>query len=108
MKSFTCIIFWGILLICNACTDENETNNGVITDLYNGVPLNVQAIITGFENSPGFGKPSTRTFVADEHLKTKFADGDSIGVFAVKGGAIVDGIDNIPLIYNASGRVLNL
>ena len=107
MKSFTCIIFWGILLICNACTDENETNNGVITDLYNGVPLNVQAIITGFENSPGFGKPSTRTFVADEHLKTKFADGDSIGVFAVKGGAIVDGIDNIPLIYNASGRNWN-
>ena len=36
MKSFTGIIFWSILLICSACTDENETNNGKRTDCYNG------------------------------------------------------------------------
>ena len=37
MKSFTGIIFWSILLICSACTDENETNNGKRTDCYNGL-----------------------------------------------------------------------
>lgn len=33
MKSFTGIIFWSILLICSACTDENETNNGKEEDV---------------------------------------------------------------------------
>ena len=78
MKSFTGIIFWSILLICSACTDENETNNGKRTDCYNGTPLTVRATATGFENVPGSEKPSTRASVTDEHLKTEFVDGDSI------------------------------
>ena len=69
MKSFTGIIFWSILLICSACTDENETNNGKRTDCYNGTPLTVRATATGFENIPGSEKPSTRASVTDEHLK---------------------------------------
>lgn len=71
MKSFTGIIFWSILLICSACTDENETNNGKRTDCYNGTPLTVRATATGFENVPGSEKPSTRASVTDEHLKTE-------------------------------------
>ena len=51
MKSFTGIIFWSILLICSACTDENETNNGKRTDCYNGTPLTVRATATGFQLS---------------------------------------------------------
>lgn len=102
MKFFTGIIFWSILLICSACTDENETNNGGRTDRYNGTPLTVRATATEFENFPGSGKPSTRTSVTNEYLKTEFVDGDSIGIFAVKDGIIVDGIDNIPLVYNVS------
>ena len=102
MKFFTGIIFWSILLICSACTDENETNNGGRTDRYNGTPLTVRATATEFENFPGSGKPSTRTSVTNEYLKTEFVDGDSIGIFAVKDGIIVEGIDNIPLVYNVS------
>lgn len=101
MKLFTGIIFWSILLICSACTDENETNNGGCTERYNGTPLTIRATATGFENYPASGRPSTRTSLTDEHLKTEFTNGDSIGIFAVKDGAIVDGIDNIPLVYNA-------
>ena len=102
MKSFTGIIFWSILLICSACTDENETNNGKRTDCYNGTPLTVRATATGFENVPGSEKPSTRASVTDEHLKTEFVDGDSIGIFSIKDGTIVDDINNIPLVYNLS------
>lgn len=102
MKSFTGIIFWSILLICSACTDENETNNGKRTDCYNGTPLTVRATATGFENVPSSEKPSTRASVTDEHLKTEFVDGDSIGIFSIKDGTIVDDINNIPLVYNLS------
>lgn len=97
MKSFTGIIFWSILLICSACTDENETNNGKRTDCYNGTPLTVRATATGFENVPGSEKPSTRASVTDEHLKTEFVDGDSIGIFSIKDGTIVDDINNNPI-----------
>ena len=107
MKSFTGIIFWSILLICSACTDENETNNGKRTDCYNGTPLTVRATATGFENVPGSEKPSTRASVTDEHLKTEFVDGDSIGIFSIKDGTIVDDINNIPLVYNVSNDSWN-
>ena len=107
MKSFTGIIFWSILLICSACTDENETNNGKRTDCYNGTPLTVRATATGFENIPGSEKPSTRASVTDEHLKTEFVDGDSIGIFSIKDGTIVDDINNIPLVYNVSNDSWN-
>ena len=107
MKSFTGIIFWSILLICSACTDENETNNGKRTDCYNGTPLTVLATATGFENISGSEKPSTRASVTDEHLKTEFVDGDSIGIFSIKDGTIVDDINNIPLVYNVSNDSWN-
>ena len=107
MKSFTGIIFWSILLICSACTDENETNNRKRTDCYNGTPLTVRATATGFENIPGSEKPSTRASVTDEHLKTEFVDGDSIGIFSIKDGTIVDDINNIPLVYNVSNDSWN-
>lgn len=79
-----------------------KTNNGKRTDCYNGTPLTVRATATGFENVPGSEKPSTRASVTDEHLKTEFVDGDSIGIFSIKDGTIVDDINNIPLIYNLS------
>lgn len=102
MKSFISIIFLSILLICSACTDENKTNNGGITGCYDGVPLTVRAIATDFENPSGSGQPSTRVAVKDGHLKTEFIDGDSIGIFAVKDGAIIDNVDNTPLIFDTS------
>ena len=107
MKSFTNIIFWSIFFVCNACTNENETNNGEGTDCYDGIPLSVRTIVTDFENSPGSGNLYTRTSVKNEHLKTEFADGDSIGIFAMKDGVIVDDIENTPLIYNTSSNSWN-
>lgn len=56
----------------------------------------------GLKNVPGSEKPSTRASVTDEHLKTEFVDGDSIGIFSIKDGTIVDDINNIPLVYNVS------
>ena len=102
MKFFTGIIFWSILLICSACTDKNEANNEGSTDYRDGTPLTVRATATEFENSPASGKPSARASVSHEYLKTEFVDGDSIGIFAVKNGAIVDDIDNTPLVYDVS------
>ena len=59
-----------------------------------GVPFTIRAIVADFEELSHAGKSSTRTSVKDEHLKMEFFDGDSIGVFAIKDGAIMDDIDN--------------
>ena len=37
----------------------------------------------------------------------EFVDGDSIGVFAIKDGAIMDNIDNAKLVYNMSSGSWN-
>ena len=97
MKFFTGIVFGGILLVCSACTDEYEANNGGMKECCEGVPFTVRAIVADFEELSNAGKSSTRTSVRDEHFKMEFVDGDSIGVFAIKDGAIMDNIDNAKL-----------
>ena len=49
MKFFTGIVFWGILLVCSACTDEYEANNGGMKECCEGVPFTVRAIVADFE-----------------------------------------------------------
>lgn len=107
MKSFTAIIFWSILLVCSACTDDNDTDTGKGTDYPDGMPLTVRATTTGFETPSGSGQPSTRASAADKHLHPEFADNDKIGIFAVKDGAILNDIDNIPLVYKAADNSWN-
>lgn len=107
MKSFTAIIFWSILLACSACTDDNDTDTGKGTDYPDGMPLTVRATTTGFEAPSGSGQPSTRASAADKHLHPEFADNDKIGIFAVKDGAILNDIDNIPLVYKAADNSWN-
>ena len=107
MKFFTGIVFWGILLVCSACTDEYEANNGGMKECCEGVPFTVRAIVADFEELSNAGKSSTRTSVRDEHFKMEFVDGDSIGVFAIKDGAIMDNIDNAKLVYNMSSGSWN-
>lgn len=102
MKPFIGMLFWSILLICSACTDENETVNGVRTDGHDGVPLTIRTIVTDFDNFSGLERSSTRATVKDKHLKTEFVDGDAIGIFAIKNNAIIDNVENTQLIYNAS------
>ena len=84
---FTGIVFLSILLVCSACTDEYETNNGGMKGGCEGVPFTIRAIVADFEELSHAGKSSTRTSVKDEHLKMEFVDGDSIGVFSIKDGA---------------------
>ncbi len=104
---FTGIVFLSILLVCSACTDEYETNNGGMKGGCEGVPFTIRAIVADFEELSHAGKSSTRTSVKDEHLKMEFVDGDSIGVFAIKDGAIMDDIDNAKLVYNRSSGSWN-
>ena len=80
--------------MCSACTDEYEANNGGVKECCEGVPFTVRAIVADFEELSNAGKSSTRTSVRDEHFKMEFVDGDSIGVFAIKDGAIMDNIDS--------------
>ena len=104
---FTGIVFLSILLVCSACTDEYEANNGGMKECCEGVPFTVRAIVADFEELSNAGKSSTRTSVRDEHFKMEFVDGDSIGVFAIKDGAIMDNIDNAKLVYNMSSGSWN-
>ena len=85
----------------------SEANNGGMKECCEGVPFTVRAIVADFEELSNAGKSSTRTSVRDEHFKMEFVDGDSIGVFAIKDGAIMDDIDNAKLVYNRSSGSWN-
>lgn len=53
------------------------------------------------------GDAETRA-VTDAQYRTTFSDGDKIGVYAIKDGAVVADISNIRLVYNgASGWSLD-
>lgn len=107
MKSFTAIIFWSILLVCSACTDDNNTDTGKGTNYPDGIPLTVRTTTIGFEVPSGSGQPSTRASAADKHLHPEFVDNDKIGIFAVKDGVILNDIDNVPFAYKVSDNSWN-
>lgn len=107
MKSFTAIIFWSILLVCSACTDDNDTDTGKGTNYSDGIPLTVRTTTIDFEVLSGSGQPSTRASAADKHLHPEFVDNDKIGIFAVKDGVILNDIDNVPFAYKVSDNSWN-
>lgn len=80
-----------LLLGWSGCS-LNETE--VPENAPNQVVLNVTDI--GLNNSGA----TTRT--EDEGFVTTFTQGDQIGLFAVKDGAVLDEINNIPFTYNGS------
>lgn len=87
------------LLIVGGCSNENDMAN---SGNGNPIPLTVRATAGSFEEVPETGKsdaPSTRTPTEDGNTTT-FATGDAIGIFAIKDGAIVDGISNSKLTYS--------
>lgn len=81
-----------ILLFGWAGCSQNEEE--VPGNVRNGIVLNVTD--TGIISN----EPSTRT--EDTGFVTTFTQGDQIGLFAVKGGAILDEINNIPFTFNGS------
>ncbi|MCD8182859.1 MAG: fimbrillin family protein [Bacteroides sp.] len=69
----------------------------------NPIPLTIRATAEDFGNLPQAEAPLTRVPTEDGNT-TVFRTGDAIGIFALKDGAIVDGINNTKLTYNnASG-----
>lgn len=81
-----------ILLFGWAGCSQNEEE--VPGNARNGIVLNVTD--TGLISN----EPSTRT--EDTGFVTTFTQGDQIGLFAVKDGAILDEINNMPFTFNGS------
>ena len=81
-----------ILLFGWAGCSQNEEE--VPGNVRNGIVLNVTD--TGIISN----EPSTRT--EDTGFVTTFTQGDQIGLFAVKDGAILDEINNMPFPFNGS------
>ena len=73
------------------CSQNEEEVPG---NVRNGIVLNVTD--TGIISN----EPSTRT--EDTGFVTTFTQGDQIGLFAVKDGAILDEINNMPFTFNGS------
>lgn len=108
MKEYlTGISLCAALFIAGGCTNENEiTGNSGGNGNGTPIPLTIRATAGNFGGLPETGKsdaPLTRTPTEDGST-TKFNTGDAIGIFAIKDGAIVDGISNTRLTYSdASG-----
>ena len=91
-------ILHGILAILGGCTAEDETDRG------NGAgsePLSIRVTASRFDGLAAPEKPLTRTPVEDGNTTT-FSNYDVIGIFAIRNGAIVDGINNTRLTYYSS------
>ena len=99
---FTYLFASVVLSAISGCTD----GEGIITDAENSgysdrVPLTVTATATDFTISGDDGASQTRA--SESGMSISFQAGDAIGIFAVKGGAIVNGINNIRLSYAEVG-----
>ena len=106
-SSILTIGIYALLFFCTACTDENEKADTAARP----VPLVVRATASGFDfpedtaaphsyDSGNGGASVTRT-PTEDGLNTVFSTGDKIGLFAIKDNAIIDGIDNLCLTYDA-------
>ncbi len=87
----------GIPTILGGCTAEDGTDNGTTGSR---VPLSIRATANGFDGLPDAGQPLTRTPVENGNTTT-FSNGDAIGLFAIKDGAIADDISNVKLTFSA-------
>lgn len=76
---------------------ENELPGDENTDI-NRTTFTIEVSDGGYAPAAG-EKPDTRA--TENGYATQFTAGDKIGVFAVKGGAIVDGINNLCLVATA-------
>ena len=97
------LFFFSACLFCGGCTNEEEMDGEEGRTGENAVALTVHAVMNGFvgigsDSGSGSDSPQTRV-PAEDGLTTEFKTGDAIGVIVVKNGAIVNGSDNIKLVY---------
>ena len=81
-----------ILLLLNSCTSETE------------IPVSPNTLTLEIKAENFFPTDNSTTRTTDKGYETFFTDGDKIGITIVKGGKIVDKINNIPVTYNVSTR----
>ena len=79
-----------ILLLLNSCTSETE------------IPVSPNTLTLEIKAENFFPTDNSTTRTTDKGYETFFTDGDKIGITIVKGGKIVDKINNIPVTYNVS------
>ena len=79
-----------LALGCASCSQDEETQ----VNQQNLVVLNV--------TDTGLVSSESQTRTADEGFVTTFKKDDELGLFAVKGGVIMDEINNMRLTYNGS------
>ena len=103
MKEYlTDICLCAALFLAGGCSNENDITNSGNNEDGKTVPLTIRATADNFEEVLETGKsdaPATRTPTEDGNT-TIFTTGDAIGIFAIKDGAIVDGISNSKLTYS--------
>lgn len=89
---FVSFLLCSILFVGTRCSREDEVD----MEPTPGLPLTVQAEATGF-SAPS--EPTSTRIPLESGLETLFNKDDAIGVFAVKNGAIANGVNNIKLTY---------
>jgi len=98
MKSYK-LIQKALFVVCSfavlSCSQEEDYT---IPNMPNEAgAFDISVIDAGIYNND----PKSRA-VTDGEYKTTFVEGDQIGLFAVKGEAVLDAVKNIPLTYDGS------
>lgn len=105
----TNIFYFPLLVLLTAvslcgCSNDDEP----VVTATDGTTLTVIARADGFASTDGTaqtGTPHTdtpQTRASESGYTTTFVKGDQIGVFAVKGGSVITGCQNVPLTYNGT------
>lgn len=84
--------FFAFLLTVSGCTNEEEIGGG---SKEHPAIQTIRATKSDFITTQEVNVPLTRTTI--DGYKTTFSDGDQIGLFAIKDGAIVDNVNNMAL-----------
>lgn len=100
----TNILYFPLLVLLSAvslcgCSNDDEP----VATATDGTTLNVTARADGFAPTDGTAQTDTpQTRASESGYTTTFVKGDQIGVFAVKGGSVITGCQNVPLTYNGT------
>lgn len=93
MKGIRITLLLASILLLTAC-EQAEITLGTADTI-----LNVEVSTEGFTPTEG-----STTRASENHYQTEFINGDQIGVTMVKGGKIVDEVDNICFTYDTTTK----